>query len=267
MGNAFLYGNGGTAALNFRVLGGTTQPQNPRENDIWVNTTVFIQRYSFNATQPATINGIAPIEGDIWIQVLSASAYEFNAIKKNEINVYPVRALQYISGQWVSKEAEIYQNGEWNVLATFVYKSGNQYEELTGGWSFSNEIGGDGFSWTGFTLYTAADGGTYGDLIAVSKGKIRVMSNLTPIDLTPYRTLKTRILAVESIGSMQFQLWASTGKNIYETYVARKTETIETGVETVVSLDVSGVSSQCYLLHAHTSSVTAVHVLESWLEV
>ena len=37
MAKGFKHGSGGgSAGLNFRVLGGTTAPLNPRENDIWL---------------------------------------------------------------------------------------------------------------------------------------------------------------------------------------------------------------------------------------
>ena len=36
---------GGGGGLNLKVVGGTTQPTNPRENTIWVNTTTAITGY------------------------------------------------------------------------------------------------------------------------------------------------------------------------------------------------------------------------------
>lgn len=36
--------------LNFEVVGGTTQPANPKENTIWINTDVEITRWYFSAT-------------------------------------------------------------------------------------------------------------------------------------------------------------------------------------------------------------------------
>jgi hypothetical protein len=42
-------GSGGTE-LNFDIVGGTTEPTNPTENMIWVNTNVEIADYIFSAT-------------------------------------------------------------------------------------------------------------------------------------------------------------------------------------------------------------------------
>lgn len=43
-------------SLNFRVLGGTSQPTNPKENDIWINTTTAIHHYDFSAEQPHLVS-------------------------------------------------------------------------------------------------------------------------------------------------------------------------------------------------------------------
>jgi hypothetical protein len=50
MAEAFLYGNGGSNPLNFRVIG-NPQPQNPKENTIWINTDANINSYAFAATE------------------------------------------------------------------------------------------------------------------------------------------------------------------------------------------------------------------------
>lgn len=109
MGNAFLYGNGGGGgnALAFRVLGGTSAPSSPKENDIWVNTSTSITSYVFSATQPTGSNGV------VWFSVGVSSSTEFNALKKNELRVYPISAKQYVSGKWTDKPAKTYQNGKW----------------------------------------------------------------------------------------------------------------------------------------------------------
>lgn len=40
------------ASLNFEIVGGTTQPTNPTENMIWINTDTEITSYIFSATKP-----------------------------------------------------------------------------------------------------------------------------------------------------------------------------------------------------------------------
>lgn len=109
MGSVALEGFGsvGGAALNFKVVG-NPQPASPRENTIWLNTDVPIGAWYFSATQPENLN-----EGDVWFPVGTSSSVEFNALKKNGIQVYPQSAKQYVSGALVDVTAKSYQNGEW----------------------------------------------------------------------------------------------------------------------------------------------------------
>ena len=117
MGQAFLHGNGGANPLNFKVVG-NPQPTNPRENTIWIDTDTPITSYVFSATQPAGSSGM------VWIITGTSSGAEFNALKKNGIQVYPISAKQYIGGAWVDKTAKSYQNGEWVVWVVGLYDSG-----------------------------------------------------------------------------------------------------------------------------------------------
>lgn len=121
---------GGGAALNFKIIGGAVQPDNPAENTIWVNTNAEITDWTFAATEPAAA------EGMVWIKTGSASPVAFNALKKG-IVVYPVNVKQYVSGAWVTKEAVSYQNGAWKNWIVYLFDNGNQNESITGGWSNS----------------------------------------------------------------------------------------------------------------------------------
>lgn len=107
-------------ALNFNVVGGATQPTNPAENTIWVNTDTEITGWIFSATQPATAT-----EGMVWISVGASSPAAFNALNTNGVMVYPISAKQYLSGEWVSKTAKSYQNGEWVDWITYLFKEGD----------------------------------------------------------------------------------------------------------------------------------------------
>lgn len=46
----FNMSGGGGAALNFKVMGGTSAPSNPKENTIWVNTNNLITGWQFSST-------------------------------------------------------------------------------------------------------------------------------------------------------------------------------------------------------------------------
>lgn len=99
---------GGSGGLNFKVVGGTSEPSSPKENTIWINTDTKIASWIFSATEPET-----SAEGMVWISVGASSAVAFTATKKNPIMVYPISAKQHIGGAWVGKNAMSYQGGSW----------------------------------------------------------------------------------------------------------------------------------------------------------
>ena len=133
MAKGFKHGGGGAAAsLNFKVVGGTSRPSAPGENTIWVNGE-GITSWVLSPVEPEAAEGLA------WVAVGGASAYAFNALKKNALMVFPISAKVYIGGTWANAEAEIYQNGKWNSFSVtwdgYYFKDGDQYESVTGGWT------------------------------------------------------------------------------------------------------------------------------------
>ena len=121
-------GGGGGASLNFAVVGGTSEPANPTENTIWINTDAEITSWIFSAEEPSPAE-----EGMVWFRVGTSSAVTFNALKKNNIQIYPISAKQYISGAWVSVNAESYQGGEWKAWIVYLYNNGDECENVSGG--------------------------------------------------------------------------------------------------------------------------------------
>lgn len=103
--------NAGGGGLNFKVVGGSTQPGNPKENTIWIDTDAEITGWSFSATEPES-----PDDGMVWVEIGSASAVQFNALKKNCVLLYPITAKQYVSGAFVDKAAMIYADGTWSLF-------------------------------------------------------------------------------------------------------------------------------------------------------
>lgn len=135
------FGGGGGAALNFKVVPGSTQPGTAAENTIWVKTEK-INNWYFSATQPEGMQ-----EWDVWFQTGTESAVEFDVLKKNSVIVYPLKAKQMVSGTLKDVTAKSYQNGEWVQWIRYLYNAGNEYADITGGWTHS------GFSVSGFSVY------------------------------------------------------------------------------------------------------------------
>lgn len=102
---------GGGGGLNLKVVGGTTQPANPRENTIWINTGTTITGYFLSPTQPNT-----QIEGLVWLKTEN-SGVEINVGKKNSIVLYLSTAKLYTGGKWISVNGFAYVNAVWNQFA------------------------------------------------------------------------------------------------------------------------------------------------------
>lgn len=107
--SGFIEGIDQCSSLNFAVVGGASKPENPVENTIWVNTETEITSWSISPEQPES-----PTSGMVWINNGASSESAFNALKKNEIKVYPQTAKQYVGGKWADVESSIYQGGKWS---------------------------------------------------------------------------------------------------------------------------------------------------------
>ena len=133
--------SGGGLELNFEIVGGTTQPSDPKENTIWVNTSTAIAGWSVSVEAPAS-----PTAGMIWVSNEIASLYPFNAIKEeNELTVSPTNVYQYISSKWQKKTSKIYQNGAWHTLGRqYLFYKGDMCEAVTGGWDGEASVNSSG---------------------------------------------------------------------------------------------------------------------------
>jgi hypothetical protein len=120
----FNVSGGGGVALNFKVLAYATESAmnaaTPTENTIGIITTTPITSYVFSITQPTGSAGM------VWITTGTTSINEFNALKKNSIQVYPQAAKQYVSGAWVDKTAKSYMGGVWEewLPKNYLFKAG-----------------------------------------------------------------------------------------------------------------------------------------------
>ena len=227
-------GGGGTE-LNFSVVGGTTRPTKPKENTIWVNTGQEITGWSFSALEPAE-----PAEGMVWFYTNVTSAAPFNALKEKDIQVYPFSAKQYVGGTWTNVTAESYLNGEWVGWLVFLYKTGDQYVERTGGW---RQYDDSSYYATGNVAFYDASMRLYYNGKAMS-----AVSTCNKIDFTNVNTVN--VLHVNNAGK---ELLILVKESIDDT--ARENEiaaqcTSQTGL---VSLDVSGVKGEYYLCLRATS--------------
>lgn len=133
--DAFITRRGGNGSpLNFEIVGGTTQPENPKENTIWVNTETEITGWSFSENEPTS-----PAHGNVWFETNDNGEKEFNALTENEMIISPVAARQYASSGWIDRDAYIYQFGSWTILMSgTLYDNGEEFNDKTGGWTVLN---------------------------------------------------------------------------------------------------------------------------------
>jgi len=221
------------AELNFKVVGDITAPTSPSENTIWVNTENEITEWFFSANEPET-----PIENMVWFITGTKSNSEFNALKENSIQVYPLSAVQYISGAWVEVNTQIYQDGQWMSWILYLYKNGNTFDDLTGGFV------------TYGSSFTLGETG-----ISVScRGTSGVCRTANPIDLTNISTLYCTLTGITTSTSttkhFAFSVWSTaptayTGSgDVYESY----TSLGATGSDKVtLILDVSRIRGEKYI--------------------
>lgn len=145
LNDAFIVRRGGGTSLNFKVIGGTTQPTSASENTIWVNTGTEITDWIFSATQPTTrSDGKALSGGEVWFNISTSSPTPINALKKNGLYVYPNACKQYVGGAWEIKPAQTYQGGKWADWRAYFFDNGDL--GISGGFTAVNEDGSDASS-------------------------------------------------------------------------------------------------------------------------
>lgn len=240
MAKGFKHGAGGASALNFKIVGGAIQPGNPKENTIWVNTQTEISGWAFSATEPGS-----PVEGMVWILTGTSSKVEFNVLKKNCVQVYPISAKQYVSGAWVDVTAKSYQGSEWvdwimwdNFLFYHgIFVNGQSYVEV------DKKEGS-------FTVYD--------DRININAGSTSA-GYMYGYFSKPFSTKNKSIITVRlksngdwtTTGTEAWQngliMFASTSTNPQFSDPLVRTKKLTAGVEYEISIDVSAVSDERYL--------------------
>lgn len=134
--------SGAGASINFDVKAYATEAAllaaAPKENTIGIITTTAISSWALSATQPAEA-----AEGMVWISLGTSSTAEFNALKTNALQVYPIAASQYVGRVWKAVTAMSYQNGRWSEWWDgTLFSDGDQFESVTGGWGITGYTAG-----------------------------------------------------------------------------------------------------------------------------
>ena len=178
----------------------------------------------------------------VWFTIGTSTLTSFNALKANNLTVYPLKCSQYVSGTWADKTAAIYQAGAWATLWNGkLYDSGDEYELITGGFfkSKENSIGTRTFTKNTDNFYFKSAGTSSG-------GANFTVSTTQKIDLSGFSTLYARIKHTVS-KSTSFYLAVHTVNDVY-TYDVPCVFKQSASFEGVVSLDISEITGEHYVL-------------------
>lgn len=77
-------------------------------------------------------------EGAVWFATGTSSTVAYNALRRNDIRVYPLSAKQHIGDKWCSKSAELYDGTDWIQFSSeivYLYNHGDECTDVTGGWT------------------------------------------------------------------------------------------------------------------------------------
>ena len=264
-GNTVNFNSGGAGGgLSFKVVCGATRPASPKNNMIWVNTDE-ITSWVFSATEPEN-----PEPGAVWIRTGVSGDVEFNALKKNAIQVYPRSVKQRIDGRWVFKEAHIWQYDEWQQFsyewAGELYDSGNEYEDITGGFVAI----GMAVSATYPAASAPAIERNSDNLKATQKSSASAGSVVTAnkIDLTGFTKLcyTGTFYGIQLAGTSALCVWSDLGTYQTDNCVA-KLPNIQATAIVDGTLDISGVPSGEYYVGFHLYHLNSyVQITKMWLE-
>lgn len=264
-------GGGGFAGLNFRVIGGTSAPKNPKENDIWVNTSGNVSGWAFSASEP--VENVT--DGFIWVCVHERSSVSFNALKKNAIEIRPSGVYEYTNNGWVERAAQIYKYGAWSDVKKLLY--------------IYNNGKSTGYSWKCDTTMKQNSSGydARPERVTINETDVTVTTNprtydftnifvtnssdsFVNVDLSAYTKIRIKGTLAGAINDTAcvFRVLSAMGDLATYNNVISKPLTSVTIDETI---DISAVDSSCYIGFTFYNSTTNANVItfkisELWLE-
>ena len=207
----------------------------------------------------------SPEEGMVWFLTGLGSTAEYNAIRKNTIMVYPIKAKQYITDGWVSITATSYVNGEWTEWWNgYLFDYGNVFEHVTGGYA---AIAKPLVSGTGSGVPYISNNSDGSRKIEPNKANTDggMYHTANKIDLTDYSTLKFYGRIVDSSGYNRsgVGVWSDIGAYANTNRVAMSTG--NDASSNTRSIDVSSLTGE-YYIGFYVYARAYVTVAKMWLE-
>lgn len=253
--------SGGGAGLNFKIVGGTVQPSNPSMNTIWVNTPNEITSWTFAPSTPSD-----PSEGMLWLSIKTSGSYSINVLKKNAIVFYLGACKQYTSGSWNTVQAYIYQGG-WDFFGSlYLYDNGKNVDytfACTGAMKHSN------------SGYTSNDCLQNGASVKDESGMLTFINGsraysfieaftTEKIDCSQYDTITIKGTLTGASKTDSCMLRFLTDIGILSSDNNAFTHALSTGIIDT-ALDISSVSSSCYIGFTFYNEATTFKITEIYL--
>lgn len=235
----------GGASLNFKVVGGTAEPVNPKENTIWVNTDAEVTGWAFAAENP--YEGDVP-SGAVWVKTGVFGVTSFNALKKNAVQIIPNACYQFDGTQFSAKPALLYQNGTWvNFSKIDLYNSGDTCSDVTGGWAFA-------------TQDTCAEKETY-----LQIGRDSQAYTKQPIDLTSIKSIHWKFNSLPLPDNTPCLAVATSGTTTNFTAFVGGTTYTQNTYNVEYTLDVSSLTGKYYVI-LRNQGWKEIQALQVWME-
>jgi len=149
--------NTGGGGLNLRIVAGNTQPTNPTENMIWLNTETAIPHWYFQNEEPEN-----PAVGDVYITETTTASNVLQVLRNNGLKLFFGTPRQWDGSAWNIVGGKIYYDGAWHNLQTFVYDgtigdAENNFNHSVGGYPWRTSSGGSVTSCTISTMWYTHD--------------------------------------------------------------------------------------------------------------
>ena len=234
MAKGFKHGGGGGGSdLSVKVITYESvealRADAAKDNTIGVVTDTKVTGWVFDYVEPSDM-----ANGAVWFQMADDSAVSFNALKHNVLKVCVAGAMQKKGDVLDIVPAYLRRNGEWVffvVTELYLFKDGNEYTEITGGWVRSGNNGT--IENTGTSLKITVPGG-------YKSGGAKLVNMF---DLTDYNAIECD--------------WS--GDNSLKLYVQKDGKDVASGKG---SIDISAITGMCSLRIYTESSGSTIDVLE-----
>lgn len=198
------YGSGGGASTNLKLVYGETRPTNPSNNTVWVDTSIPVTKYYFQAEQPENMR-----EGELWITIGDSGRIRVTtSLGKEWVTVYFIGAQQYVNGALVGKTVKTYQNGEWlDWWNGELLDGANLFETVTGGWVQDTNLNISGYANTG-TVTFDTNGITLSNAPGATSAIVRTKNK---INLSGYSKLTANAQSIAASGNISVRIYIITG--------------------------------------------------------